>query len=115
MAEPAPFELVPLTVAGRKVFVSPAAAQFPLAAIASALAEHGLGTHGRETKHRTRGGTLLIATSPGRVVVATTPEMRALRQGLSTHSPTRVKRSAGSGLPLYSSRGQAGTPKLPKE
>lgn len=61
--------------------------------LVQAITEHGPVRGHRETKTRfIRGGTVLVMSSPSLgIVVATTPEMRAIRKGLSTFNPTRQK------------------------
>lgn len=92
MSAPLP-EVTEFQVGEIKVYVTEGALKLKPFQLAQAVTEHGPVRGVRETKHRfIRGGTILVMSSPTHgVVVATTPEMRVIRQGLSTFNPTRQK------------------------
>lgn len=91
MSMPLP-EVTEFKVGELTVYVTTGALKLKPHQLAQAVTEHGPVRGARETKHRfIRGGTILVMSSPTvGVVVATTPEMRAIRKGLATFNPTRV-------------------------
>ena len=94
-------EVTEFEVGGVKVYVTTGALQLKPFQLAQAVTEHGPVRGHRETKTRfVRGGTVLVMSSPTLgIVVATTPEMRAIRKGLSTFNPTRVARRPSDAQP----------------
>lgn len=94
---PAPVAFTLREIQGRSVLVSAQALRFLPAELAEALRAHGPLGGSRESKHRLRGGTLMVVSNSaeGETLIATTSELRLMRRGLGTSARSDQRRRRG--------------------